>query len=60
MAIEREYFDGPITFICDICGEEDNTHCQGFNGALAKFKSHGGVAKNIKGEWEHHCVKCKD
>ena len=38
MTIQRDHFDGPITFVCDICGEEDETRCTNFAGALAKFK----------------------
>ena len=59
MTIEREHFDGPITFVCDVCGEHDETNCQNFGGALAKFKSHGGkVVKGDDDEWEHHCREC--
>lgn len=62
MTIERDFFEGPITFTCDGCGEKDSTHCTNFGGALAKFKAHGGVA--IKGnddgdEWEHYCRSCQ-
>jgi hypothetical protein len=63
--IEREYFNGPIKFVCDECGERDETHCESFGGALAKFRSHGGVvakAKPVTGtiqdDWEHFCGEC--
>ncbi len=58
MTIQREHFDGPITFVCDTCGEEDATHCENFGGALAKFKAHGGVAERAGDEWEHYCREC--
>lgn len=60
MTIERDHFNGPITFVCDECGDTDDTHCEDFNGALAKFKSHGGKAfKNPRtDEWEHRCRDC--
>lgn len=61
MTIQREHFDGPITFVCDICGEEEETRCTNFAGALAKFKSHGGKAVKSEetGEWEHYCRSCQ-
>lgn len=59
MTIEREYFEGPITFVCDICGDKDETHATNFPGAYAKYKSHGGKAVKVKDEWEHHCSSCQ-
>ncbi len=60
MTIERERYGGPIIFVCDGCGYPDETHCEEFSGALAKFKSHGGsVMKDREsGDWEHFCREC--
>lgn len=58
MTVQRKDFDGPITFVCDECGVEDNTHCTIFSGALAKYKSRGGVALRTDDEWEHRCRDC--
>lgn len=60
MSIERAGYDGPITFVCDACGEIDETRCTQFPGALAKFKSHGGKVVKIDEEWEHYCRECRD
>ncbi len=58
MTIQRDQYDGPITIVCDICGEEDVTRCENFGGALAKFKSHGGIVRKIGDDWEHYCREC--
>ena len=58
MTIERDHFNGPITFVCDECGDRDETHCEDFAGALAKYKRHGGAAVKRHGEWEHVCGEC--
>lgn len=60
MSIERERFNGPITFACDTCGETDETHCEDFDSALAKFKSHGGAARKSGDTWEHFCGECAE
>jgi hypothetical protein len=60
MTIERELFDGPISFVCDVCGETDETHCTNFSGALTKYKSHGGQAVKDGDEWSHVCRECRD
>lgn len=60
MSIERDGYDGPITFVCDACGDEDATRCTEFSGALAKFKAHRGKAIKINEEWEHYCRECRD
>lgn len=59
MAIDREYFGGPITFCCDECGDTDATHCRGFEGALAKVKSHGWVVRKQGKDFVHYCGGCK-
>lgn len=59
MSIEREGWDGPITFCCDSCGELDETHCSDFPSALAKYKAHGGVARKVGDDWQHLCKDCK-
>ncbi len=58
MSITRPHFDGPITFVCDDCGEEDATHSSDFDSAFAKAKSHGFRAVKVKGEWQHRCADC--
>lgn len=58
MAIERERFDGPIRFVCDDCGDVDETHCENFNGALAKVKSHDWKVRKDGDEWTHLCPDC--
>lgn len=60
MAIERDGWNGPVTFCCDSCGEVQDTHCSDFSGALAKIKSRGWrVVKTFAG-WDHYCRECKD
>ena len=59
MTIERERFGGPIAFCCDECGEVDETHCENFDGALAKVRSHGWVARKDGDDWFHYCGDCK-
>lgn len=58
MTIERDHFEGPITIICDVCGEDQPLLTSDFGGALAKFKSRGGKAVKVGDEWEHHCREC--
>lgn len=63
MTIERDHYNGPITFTCDgpSCDEIDETHCEFFNGAHAKMKAHGWVSRLDEGtgEWQHFCRVCK-
>jgi hypothetical protein len=63
MSIDREHFNGPITFCCDSCGDTEATHCQNFHGALAKVKSYGWVVRprRVKSDtvFEHFCKDCK-
>jgi hypothetical protein len=59
MSLQREYYDGPISFQCDNCNEIEETHCMNFNGALAKIKSHGWVVRLLKEQWHHYCKDCK-
>ena len=61
MTIERERYDGPITFLCDgdRCHEFDETHCENFAGALAKAKAHGWVVRKVGDEWQHLCPDCQ-
>jgi len=59
MSIDREYFNGPITFCCDDCGDTDTTRCQKFEGALAKVKSHGWVVRKRGDDFIHLCRMCK-
>jgi hypothetical protein len=58
MGIDRDGFNGPITFCCDSCGDLDETRCAEFSGALAKVKSHGWVARKVGDDWLHYCGDC--
>lgn len=60
MAIDREYFNGPITFCCDNCGELDETRCSNFSSALAKAKSHGWKVRKNDDDWTHLCYDCEE
>jgi hypothetical protein len=61
VTIEQDGWNGPITIWCDAkgCSESTETHCEDFNGALAKAKSRGWRVKNVGSphapEWEHLC-----
>lgn len=61
MTIERERFDGMITFVCDAprCNEICETYCEDFGSALAKAKSRGWVARKEGRDWVHLCGDCK-
>lgn len=59
MSIECTFYGAPITFSCDDCGEVEETRCTDFGGAMAKFKSHGWVARKKGDQWEHYCKDCK-
>ena len=59
MSLERDGYNGPITFCGDECGEVDETHCSEWSGALAKVKSHGWTARKRGDEWYHYCKDCK-
>lgn len=59
MSIDRDGYNGPISFCCDDCGEVEETRCAEFSGALAKAKSHGWKAyKDKNDEWQHACPDC--
>lgn len=58
MSIERPHFNGPISFVCDDCGEAEDTHCSFWNGANAKARSHGWKPIKAGDEWEHLCPDC--
>lgn len=58
MSIDRDGFNGPITFCCDDCGDVDETRCSDFASALAKSRSHGWKALKVEDEWEHRCPDC--
>lgn len=59
MSIDRQSYNGPITFCCDECGELDDTHCSDFSSALAKVKSHGWIARKFGDDWLHMCADCR-
>lgn len=56
--IERPHYDGPISFVCDGCGEAEDMHCTGWAGANAKARSRGWKAIKAGDEWEHLCPPC--
>jgi hypothetical protein len=56
--IERDGYNGPITFCCDECGEPDDTHCSDFASAMSKGKSHGWKARKVGEDWNHYCKDC--
>lgn len=58
MALERDGYNGPITFCCDECGEIEETRCAEFSGALAKIKAHGWKARKDGDDWQHYCKDC--
>lgn len=58
MALERDGYNGPLTFCCDCCGEVEETHCSDWNSALAKIKAHGWKARKVDEEWQHSCGDC--
>lgn len=57
MTIERERYNGPITFHCDgpRCAEVCETHASDFRGALAKAKSRGWIVYRVGEQWRHNC-----
>jgi Fe2+ or Zn2+ uptake regulation protein len=59
VSLERDGYDGPITFCCDECGEVEETHCAVWSGALAKIKSYGWVARKVGEDWHHYCKDCR-
>ena len=58
MGIDRDYFNGPITFCCDECGDLLETRASIFEGALAKAKSRGWTAYKSGNDWNHSCSDC--
>jgi hypothetical protein len=46
VSLERDGYNGPITFCCDECGEIEETRCAEFSGAMAKVKAHGWRARS--------------
>jgi Fe2+ or Zn2+ uptake regulation protein len=58
MAIERDGYNGPISYCCDNCGDIEETRCAEFSGAHAKVKAHGWRTFKAADEWQHHCPDC--
>lgn len=56
--IQRDHYNGPISFSCDGCPEATDTHCSDFTSALAKARSRGWKARKADGEWQHFCPDC--
>lgn len=59
MSIQREFYDAPISFVCDECYEVAETQCQNFSGALAKVKSRGWAVRKDGEDWLHVCPDCR-
>ena len=60
MSIERAFgdYDGDITITCDECGNEYETGHSNFYDAIDEWKSRGGKASRVAGEWLHTCSDC--
>jgi Fe2+ or Zn2+ uptake regulation protein len=58
MSLERDGYNGPITFCCDECGEVEQTRCTEFSGAMAKVRAHGWKARKVGEDWNHYCKDC--
>lgn len=58
MSVQREFFNAPISFVCDECYEVAETHCHDFGGALAKVKSRGWIVRKHGKDWRHFCPDC--
>lgn len=58
MSLERDGYNGPITFCCDECGEVEETRCSDFASAMLKVKSHGWRARKVGDDWQHFCKDC--
>lgn len=56
--IVRPHYNGPIDLACDKCPESIETHCESFNGALAKAKSRGWSVRKSGADWLHFCPDC--
>lgn len=48
-----------IMFVCDGCGEAEQTGSTDFQEALAEVKQAGWIAKKENNEWQHFCKDCK-
>lgn len=48
-----------IMFVCDGCGEAEQTGSKEFTEALAEVKQAGWVARKEDDEWQHLCGDCK-
>jgi hypothetical protein len=59
MSIRKDYRIGTTNFECDECGETFEADGLEFHEAYDEYKSHGGVARLVKGEWEHRCEDCR-
>ena len=58
MTIQRAFYNGPITVVCDECGDELETDETDFTDALDTFKRDGGVATKSPAGWRHICIDC--
>lgn len=58
--LERDGYNGPIAYHCDLCSESEETHCTDFASAWAKAKMHGWRALKKGEEWQHKCPSCAE
>ncbi len=59
MSIQRSHYEGEITFVCDGCGDENDTGEDAFTDALEAMKADGWRnRRDLQGEWGHYCPDC--
>ena len=52
--------DKTYVFVCDECGDEEDTNREDFDEAREVFKETGTIRPGRHGRWEHLCATCKD
>ena len=57
MSIDRDGWNGPIIFTCDVCDETFETGEEDFKSAHAMAKAKGWRTKKIGDEWINYCCK---
>lgn len=58
MTIERNNYN-VICFVCDDCGEAEQTDAENFFDAWDEVKQVGWTAKMGDDGWQHFCKDCK-
>lgn len=59
MTIERHADYNVIAFVCDDCGEVEQTDSQDFFEAWEEVKQVGWIARKEDDGWQHLCKDCK-